>query len=237
MSSFGGFVGAICGLLIWRHRRKLPALRVADAAAWAFPAAWFFGRMGCFDVHDPPGQVTDFFLGIEAYEFGHRPYETRHDLGLYEVLWSAAVFGLYVWLDRKRRAPGFYVVLLPVLYTPIRFYLDFLRAIPDEGGDARYAGLTPAQYAAIALLLISLWLLRRVVTRQVSGTLPPWAQWPPNHGDPGDPTAGEAPGGATAGSATAGGETAGGETRDAAAKDAVGAGSAEGDNAPKTAKV
>ena len=45
--------------------------------------------------------------------------------------------------SRKSRPDGFYVALLPIVYTPCRFYFDFLRAPVDDGGDIRYAGLTP----------------------------------------------------------------------------------------------
>ena len=45
------------------------------------------------------------------------------------------------------RRPGIYVALFTLLYMPARFGLDFLRI-----ADATYAGLTPAQWAAVLLL-------------------------------------------------------------------------------------
>lgn len=180
MSSFGGFFGAVVGLIVWKLRRKLPALTVADAAVFALPFGWLFGRMGCFVVHDHPGKVTDFFLAVEGYRFGDPPYEPRHDLGLYEVLWSAAIIVLLLVLARKKRKPGFYAALVPMLYAPVRFFLDFLRAEPSAGaaGDVRYAGFTPGQYAAVALLALGAYLAWHVRNRP-AGELPPEAQWPP----------------------------------------------------------
>ena len=40
--------------------------------------------------------------------------------------------------------------------------LDFLRVGPDEGGDERYLGLTPAQWACFAFFLAGVWLFTRL---------------------------------------------------------------------------
>lgn len=162
LSSYGGFIGAIIGMLVWRARRKLQIMPIGDAAAVGFPFGWFFGRMGCFVVHDHPGRITDFPLAVADYRVGEWPYEPRHDLGLYEVFWSLAMVLLLVVLMRRGRRPGFYVALVPLLYAPVRFFLDYLRATPEEGGDPRYLGLTPGQYASVLLLLFCLWLMRYV---------------------------------------------------------------------------
>ena len=177
ISSFGGFFGATAGALAWTWHRKLPGLAFADPCAFGFPLGWLFGRTGCFTVHDHPGRVTTFFLGVEDYEVGYPPYQVRHDLGLYEVFWSLAVVALFFFLARKQRPRGFYLALLPILYAPVRFGLDFLRATDFEHADARYLGLTPGHYSAIALLALGLFTAWRVSRN-------PWpeirmdARWP-----------------------------------------------------------
>jgi phosphatidylglycerol:prolipoprotein diacylglycerol transferase len=164
ISSFGGFFGAIVGALIWQRRNTIggvrPSIRVAaDPIAFSFPFGWLFGRLGCFVTHDHPGRVTTFFLGVEDYEVGFPPYQVRHDLGLYEVLWSLAMIALFVWLARKEQPRGLFLGLLPTLYAPVRFGLDFLRATDLEQSDARYFGLTPGHYSAIALGALGLMVL------------------------------------------------------------------------------
>ena len=168
LSSFGGFMGAALGALAWQRVNKASILAMADPIAFGFPFGWLFGRTGCFVVHDHPGSVTTFFLGVEDYQVGYPPYQTRHDLGLYEVLWCVAVIGLFLVLARRERvARGLFLGLLPVLYSPVRFGLDFLRAGADEGGDERYFGLTPGHYSAIALLALGAYVLRRALTEPV----------------------------------------------------------------------
>jgi phosphatidylglycerol:prolipoprotein diacylglycerol transferase len=74
IGSFSGFVGALAGVVLWRHfearpvrlgpitisklvRRKtpLPILPFADLVLSVFPVAWIFGRSGCSIAHDHPG--------------------------------------------------------------------------------------------------------------------------------------------------------------------------------------
>jgi phosphatidylglycerol:prolipoprotein diacylglycerol transferase len=157
LSSYGGFFGGILGCFIWKWRKKMELLPYANAVCFALPFGWLFGRLGCFVVHDHPGKVTDFFMAVDEYHFGAPPFQPRHDLGLYEVLYSALIIGLFLWLERRKRRPvGFYCVLLPIVYAPVRFFLDFLRAAPLEGGDVRYGGLTPAQWASILMVGVGL---------------------------------------------------------------------------------
>jgi phosphatidylglycerol:prolipoprotein diacylglycerol transferase len=153
ISSFGGFLGAITAacVFVWRGSHGGRAWEYLDAVAYAFPFGWIFGRTGCFLAFDHPGAPTSFFLGQENADG-----VVIHNLGLEEALYTIALAGVFALLGRRPRFPGFYVGLLPVLYAPVRFLLDFLRA-----HDARYAGLTPAQYGAVAVmgvgLLILLW--------------------------------------------------------------------------------
>jgi phosphatidylglycerol:prolipoprotein diacylglycerol transferase len=169
LSSYGGFFGGILGCFIWRWRKKMPLLPYANAVCYALPPGWLFGRMGCFVVHDHPGKVTDFFLAVDAYQFGQPPYQPRHDLGLYEVLYTLCIIVLFLTLEhRKRRPVGFYCVLLPIVYAPVRFFLDFLRAAPLEGGDVRYGGLTPAQWASILMVGIGIAVWQLAVKPQMS---------------------------------------------------------------------
>ncbi len=191
ISSFGGFFGASVAAAIWGHRRKLPVLAFADPIIWAFPLGWFFGRMGCFVVHDHPGHVTQFFLGVADYEVGYPPYQIRHDLGLYEVIFSAFAIALFAWLGRDKTRPrGLYMALLPVLYAPVRFGLDFFRATDIEGADARYLGLTPGHYSAIALLVMGVLVALRVRANP-QPEIPPEYRYPAPDPEPVSSDAGE----------------------------------------------
>ncbi len=144
LSSFGGFLGGFIGAFIYsrRHRESLASLM--DVLTLGFIAGWPFGRMGCFLAHDHPGFTSDFFLAVNY------PGGARHDLGLYELFFAILLFFVFERLRSKSFAPGSLILLLGIIYSPVRFMLDFLRL-----EDIRYLGLTPAQIASVLLFIFS----------------------------------------------------------------------------------
>jgi phosphatidylglycerol:prolipoprotein diacylglycerol transferase len=157
MSSFGGFAGALLGLGIYYGRSRRSWLPTADILVQALVIGWLFGRLGCTLVHDHIGRPSDFPLAVRF------PDGPRHDLGLYEFLYTVAVLVPAVFiLNRRPRPPGTNVAVLALLYAPVRFLLDFLRQTDLPGADARYLGLTMAQYGCIVLAGIGIALLVRV---------------------------------------------------------------------------
>lgn len=182
ISSFGGFAGGLLGLWLFfrfkaRNADASARLRYLDVIAYVFPFAWAIGRVACTAAHDHPGTVTMFPLGIslkspeaqayiaffyrEAGRSADLPQPAAlakmafHDLGWYEFLYmSCLMVPAFLAVDRKPRPPGFFVIAFPLLYVPARFFLDFLRI-----GDARYFGLTPGQYAGIAVFLAAVFFM------------------------------------------------------------------------------
>jgi phosphatidylglycerol:prolipoprotein diacylglycerol transferase len=163
LSSFGGFCGAIIGMLIWRSRYKTPVLPYADNVMALFPVGWVFGRAGCSTAHDHPGLLSDSWLAVQY------PGGGRFDLGLLELLLTIPLALAFLWLGRKPRPWGFFAALACVVYAPLRFALDFLREHEEVPGDVhgaidpRYFYLTPAQWECFALLAFGLVLLFRVL--------------------------------------------------------------------------
>jgi phosphatidylglycerol:prolipoprotein diacylglycerol transferase len=157
MSSFGGLLGGILGLLWVARRKKLSAGRVAgffDIVAFAFPFAWIFGRLGCALAHDHIGVESTSFLAVRF------PDGPRFDLGLLELLWTLVIAAAFLALDRKPRPAGFFVGLFFLLYGPVRFALDVLRV-----GDERWLGWTAGQYLSVAATIAGGALLARVLGR------------------------------------------------------------------------
>ena len=104
-------------------------------------------RLGCFSVHDRPGVLTDFPLAVAF------PEGARHDLGLYDAIALALISVVLYAVDRRGRLRDRLLPLLALLYGTSRFLLDFLRARDLPYSDARYLGLTPAQFACIAIVI------------------------------------------------------------------------------------
>ena len=198
ISSFGGMLGGIAGALLFfaaRARDNEWRARVAylDAIAFAFPAALAIGRFGCTLAHDHPGTVTTFPLAFSlesgaALDYMRGVYRAAdltlpqaastmgfHDLGFYELLFlTLVIVPLFAFWNRRRRPAGFYLDAFAALYLPVRFCLDMLRV-----ADARYVGLTPAQWVA-ALIMAALPFVavrRRTLRFAISGAVILAAGW------------------------------------------------------------
>lgn len=163
ISSFGGFIGGLAGIIIWCKRNKKPFLPFGDAMAFGLIVGWCFGRTGCFVAHDHPGMPTHFFLAVN-YPDPNNPgqFIPRLDLGLLEMLMSLPLVISFQIAFRKVRRVGSYLAAACIYYAPVRFVLDFLRETPAHGGDVRYFGLTPAQYGAILVFATGVVLALRV---------------------------------------------------------------------------
>lgn len=162
LSSFGGFTGAVIGMLIWRARYRVRVMPYADNVMAMLPIGWAFGRMGCTTAHDHPGLRSDSWLAVQY------PGGGRFDLGLLELLITIPLAVTFWLLAKKPRPWGFFAGLACTVYAPLRFALDFLRereAVPgDVHGaiDPRYFYLTPAQWECFALLGLGIYLLSYV---------------------------------------------------------------------------
>ncbi len=164
LSSFGGFVVCV-PLSVWFfYKEKVPVWPYLDCLAHGMAVGWFLGRMGCFVTHDHPGSVSTFPLAVEGMcredtlkmtDLPPDQWATTacHDLGLYEALWSLAMYGLFKLMDRRPRIPGIYPLLLGLVYGPVRFAMDYLR---PESTDVRYLGYTPGQYWSVVFTLVCL---------------------------------------------------------------------------------
>lgn len=179
ISSYGGLLGGVLAFLIWTNRNKdVPRIDWAELGTMGLVIPWFFGRIGCATVHDHPGAIAPDWWPL-AIEFPSRvgfPGGPRHDLGFYEAIWWGVILITMLILDRKPRKKGFFLALIPLMYAPARFMLDFLRVPQDLGGDIRYIGLTPAQYMSIALFGVGLYMasrLRHAPMRE-------WEEWTPD---------------------------------------------------------
>ena len=148
MSSFGGFIGGALAFWIFVRLQKVDFWQAAEAVLWAFPFAMIVGRVGCAFIHDHPGRLTSLTFGVQY------PGGARFDLGILEIFALAPLAVAFFILRKKEyKTPVFSIATL-LYYGVTRFFLDFLRAIDVAGADARYAGLTPAQYGSMVLVVI-----------------------------------------------------------------------------------
>jgi phosphatidylglycerol:prolipoprotein diacylglycerol transferase len=159
LSSFGGFIGGLVGVLLWRKFRNggQSIMPYGDLILSVFPVAWIFGRLGCAVVHDHKGMaVAEPNLLTVAFPDG-----PHYDLGLLEAMFAVVLSLAAASLWGKPRKVGTYTALACLLYAPVRFAMDFRRAQAGPTSDARYLSFTPAKWACVALFVVGIVVLVR----------------------------------------------------------------------------
>lgn len=169
ISSYGGFIGCLLGAWIWSRVKKEPLFPYGDQIASIFPIGWMFGRAGCSVAHDHVGRLSNSPLAVAFPDGLYYPSGPRFDLGLLELFAMVPIAIIVWWYASKPRRSGSITGLLCVLYAPIRFPLDALRATDIAGADARYFHLTPAQWLSLALFAAGAYLLYRSRTQPIVG--------------------------------------------------------------------
>ena len=190
---YGGLIGAILAGYFLMRRYKLPWWKTADACAPGIALGNFFGRQGCFAAGCCWGKPTTSWWGIQFAEAGNaitgvpttvsqlgdpaqRAYWSQrlggdlaplhlHPTQLYESFAMLIVFFFLLRLHKHRRFSGQVILFYALLYSVIRFAIEFLRDDPrgDLFGLTTLTGLSTSQLISIIVgtgalvLLIRRW--------------------------------------------------------------------------------
>lgn len=175
---YGGLLGAVLTGYLLMRRYKLPWWKTADACAPGIAIGNFFGRQGCFAAGCCWGKPTNLPWGVKFTELGHEitgvPIDVPlHPTQLYESFSMLIVFFFLLWLHKHRRFSGQVILFYALLYSIIRFAIEFVRDDPrgDILGLTTATGLSTSQIislivgAAALILLIIRWRKSGVVAK------------------------------------------------------------------------
>ena len=153
---YGGLIGAILSGYFLMRRYQLPWWKTADACAPGIAIGNFFGRQGCFAAGCCWGKPTTLPWGVKFTELGHEitgvPIDVRlHPTQLYESFAMLIVFFFLLWLHKHRRFNGQVILFYALLYSVIRFGIEFLRDDPrgDLFGLTTLTGLSTSQLISL----------------------------------------------------------------------------------------
>lgn len=153
---YGGLIGAILAGYFLMRRYNLPWWKTADACAPGIAIGNFFGRQGCFAAGCCWGKPTTLPWGVKFTELGHEitgvPTDAYlHPTQLYESFSMLAVFFFLLWLHKRRRFSGQVILFYALLYSVIRFAIEFLRDDPrgDLFGLTTLTGLSTSQIISL----------------------------------------------------------------------------------------
>ena len=156
----GGFLLALVTAVLYMRRVGLPAFETFDVFSPGIAAGHAIGRLGCFaagccwgvECHRP-WAVT--FNNPEANRLVGVPLGVPlHPTQVYESFAEALIFGLLYWRIRKPHAPGEIFGLYLILYSSVRFLVEFLR----NHEQATQLGLSLTQWISLATLAAGVWL-------------------------------------------------------------------------------
>ena len=176
---YGGLLGAVL-VSYWLMRRyQLPWWKTADAFAPGIAIGNFFGRQGCFAAGCCWGKPTSLPWGVKFTEAGHEitgvPTDTYlHPTQLYESFAMLLVFLFLLWLHKRKRFSGQVILAYALLYSIIRFAIEFVRDDPrgDVLGLTTLTGLSTSQMISLVIGITALIVLivRRRRAQQVAKT-------------------------------------------------------------------
>ena len=175
---YGGLIGAVLTGYFLMRRYNLPWWKTADACAPGIAVGNFFGRLGCFSAGCCWGKPTTLPWGVKFTELGHEitgvPIDVPlHPTQLYESFSMLIVFFFLLWLHKHKRFNGQVILFYALLYSIIRFLIEFLRDDPrgDVFGLTTRTGLSTSQLISIVVgtgalvLLIVRWRRASVTTK------------------------------------------------------------------------
>jgi phosphatidylglycerol:prolipoprotein diacylglycerol transferase len=179
MAAYGGFLGGFLALWGLARYRRWPAARIADMAAVGAALGSGFARIGCFLAGCCFGcpaalpWAVVFPAGSPAYAAQRRqgliPADALgslavHPVQLYESAFGFGLFGLLLWVYRRRKADGSVTLAFFGFYAMFRFWAETLRCDAVRGV---FAGLSTSQYIALATAaaVVLVRLLQRRSTR------------------------------------------------------------------------
>jgi phosphatidylglycerol:prolipoprotein diacylglycerol transferase len=170
ISLVGGLLGGFLAAYLYVRKQGIDFLQLADLGAPGIAIGIAIGRIGDLLIGDHLGKQTSGWWGWE-YRGGELispppcNYATPdgciqtgmvvHQTALYDMIWSLAIFGLLLALERKPRPKGFLVLAWASLYAVGRIATDFTRVDKEWFG----LGLTGSQLTAVVVLAICSYLL------------------------------------------------------------------------------
>lgn len=161
LSFHGGVIGGFVALWLYARHQGYRLTLLCDLFAMNIPLAYGFARIGCFLNGCCHGSPTDLPWAVVFPPGGActLPGEHLHPTQLYATLLSWCIFGILVWLRPRMRREGHLLLAFLMLYSVMRFGLEFTRA----GVSAQYiqpgSWMTVAQLASACIFVVAgLWM-------------------------------------------------------------------------------
>lgn len=157
LSFHGALIGAVIAILIFTKKKKIDFYEIADLSVIPLALGLALGRLGNFTNGELYGRITDVpwaFRFPDAEGF-------RHPSQIYESFKNFTIF-LALWAIKDKKLPkGFMFWLFVVMYSALRFIVEFFRQ-PDPQVGFIMGFLTMGQVLSIVMFVVGVYFLRKV---------------------------------------------------------------------------
>jgi phosphatidylglycerol---prolipoprotein diacylglyceryl transferase len=160
LSFHGGLVGAVLAGAFFCRRKKLSFYQMADISVIPLALGLALGRLGNFTNGELYGRVTDVpwavqFSGAEGFRHPSQIYASFKNLLIFFTLW---------FVKDKKFPPGFMFWLFVIMYSALRFIVEFFRQ-PDEQLGFIIGFLSMGQVLSVIMLIVGIAFMHSVVKR------------------------------------------------------------------------
>ncbi|MCS6858392.1 MAG: prolipoprotein diacylglyceryl transferase, partial [Sandaracinaceae bacterium] len=177
--AYGGFLGGFFAAIIWvKWVKGVELLRFSDGAAPALALGLGLTRIGCYLYgcdfgarlpEDAPGWLRalgtfprwEDRTGAPAWiyhvqEHGLSRSATHsypvHPTQIYESIAGLMLFGLTIWVWKRRRFHGEVILTLAIAYSVWRFLIEYVR---DDPGRGEAFGFSTSQLISMAIFPVA----------------------------------------------------------------------------------
>jgi len=156
---YGGLIPAVAIGIWYIKRLGLPLWQVTDLFAPSVAIGHAFGRIGCFLAgccYGTPSSLPWAVTFTDPRSLAPQGIHL-HPTQLYSSLGLFAIFAFLIWLRKRRTFPGELLWSYTLVYSIVRFFMEFLRG--DPRGSVLGGLLSSAQAIGIFLAGISVVML------------------------------------------------------------------------------
>lgn len=152
LAIYGAIIGAIISVYFYSRRKKIDMLEICDFACVYLPLAQSIGRWGNFTNQELYGSTTTLPWGMIGSRIGPNPV---HPAFLYESLLNIIVFIVLLRLRKNKKVKGSVLAIYLMLYSLVRFMMEFIRTDEFGTGNIRYNQI----FAFLVFIGAFIWLI------------------------------------------------------------------------------
>ena len=164
LSFHGGLIGAIIAGLYFCRKKKISFYELADITVIPLALGLALGRIGNFINGELVGRITNISWCIDYSQnqfIPEIPEGCRHPSQIYASFKNLIIFFALLLIKEKNLPKGFMFWLFVVMYSTLRFIVEFFRQ-PDKELGFILGSLTMGQILSILMFAIGLFFIYKV---------------------------------------------------------------------------